>query len=78
MLLQAKLQEEMRLKAEAEATAREAEARVMDIEDEKQKMQEASAKEIMQLNRELGRLRRDSDYTLRRMRAEVSLPVGCI
>jgi len=68
--LQAKLQEEMRLKAEAEATAREAEARVMDIEDEKQKMQEASAKEIMQLNRELGRLRRDSDYTLRRMKAE--------
>lgn len=74
--MQAKLQEEMRLKAEAEATAMEAEARVMDIEDEKQKMQEASAKEIMQLNRELGRLRRDSDYTLRRMKAEVSSPVG--
>ncbi|KAG0587308.1 hypothetical protein KC19_2G155100 [Ceratodon purpureus] len=68
--LQARLQEELQLKAEAEATARAAEAQALEAEEEKMKNEETSMRQIHQLNRELNRLRRDSEYSLNRLRAE--------
>lgn len=73
--MQARLQQELQLKAEAEATARAAEARALEAEEEKQKSQENATREITQLNREMARMRRDSEYSLKRLRREVS---GCI
>ena len=70
--MQARLQEELQLKAEAEATARAAEAQALEAEEEKMKNEETSMRQIHQLNRELNRLRRDSEYSLNRLRAEVS------
>jgi hypothetical protein len=70
--MQARLQEEMQLKAEAEAIARAAEARALEAEEEKLKSEETSMRQINQLNRDLNRLRRDSEYSLKRLRAEVS------
>lgn len=61
----------MKLKAEAEATARSAEARAMEASEEKRRYQLESAREIGQLNRELSRLRRESDYALKRIKAGV-------
>lgn len=66
------MQEEMQLKAEAEATARAAEARALETEEEKLITEENSTREINQLNRDLARLRRDSEYSLIRLRREVS------
>nr|XP_024401614.1 mitotic spindle checkpoint protein MAD1-like isoform X2 [Physcomitrium patens] len=68
--LQARLQEEMQLKAEAEAKALAAEARALEAEQEKLINKENSTREINQLSRELARLRRDSDYSLKRLRVE--------
>lgn len=70
--MQARLQEEMQLKAEAEAEARAAEARALEAEEEKLKMEENSNEEINQLNRDLARLRRDTEYSMKRLRKEVT------
>jgi phosphatidylinositol kinase/protein kinase (PI-3 family) len=69
--LQAKLQGEMEQKAEAEAAARVAEAQMKKIKDERDREQHNAAREIVQLKMELDRLRRDSNDTLSRIKAEV-------
>lgn len=76
--MQARLQEEMQLKAEAEAKALAAEARALEAEQEKLINKENSTREINQLSRELARLRRDSDYSLKRLRVEVSVYITSV
>jgi len=74
--LQAKLQGEMEQKAEAEAAARVAEAQVKKIKDERDREQHNAAREIVQLKMELDRLRRDSNDTLSRIKAENATTIG--